>query len=275
MTDKRTTLAAAVAAIPDGAILALGGNTLHRGPFAAVHEIVRQRKRGLELVKTAGAYDVDLLCGTGCAAAVSAGFVGFETVFGLAPSYRRAVEQGSVVAKEHACYSVIAGLRAAIQGVPFMPIAGMTGSDVPAARGFQAVADPYSGASVVVIPSLMPDVAIVHVQEADQAGNARIYGTLFEDLLMIRAARHVILTAERLVDGIEFERMPESVAISGFMVDAVVEAPGGAWPGGCAGCYDYDEPYLAAYVAASKDEASLRRFVADRILADEPALTAR
>jgi glutaconate CoA-transferase subunit A len=273
MTDKRTTMAAAVAAIPDGAILALGGNTLHRGPFAAVHEIVRQGKRGLELVKTAGAYDVDLLCGTGCAAAVSAGFVGFETVFGLAPSYRRAVEQGRVIAKEHACYSVIAGLRAAIQGVPFMPIAGMTGSDVPAARGFQTVADPYSGASVVVIPSLMPDVAIVHVQEADQAGNARIYGTLFEDLLMVRAARHVILTAERLVDGEEFERMPESVAISGFMVDAVVEAPGGAWPGGCAGCYDYDEPYLAAYVAASKDEASLRRFVADRILADEPALT--
>jgi acyl CoA:acetate/3-ketoacid CoA transferase len=154
-----------------------------------------------------------------------------------------------------------------------MPIAGMTGSDVPAVRGFQSVADPYSDASVVVIPSLMPDVAIVHVQEADQAGNARIYGTLFEDLLMVRAGRHVILTTERLVDGEEFERQPESVAISGFMVDAVVEAPGGAWPGSCAGCYDYDESYLAAYVAASRDDDALRRFVADRILAAEPALT--
>jgi glutaconate CoA-transferase subunit A len=272
MIDKRTTLPAAIAAIADGSIVALGGNTLHRGPFAAVHEIVRQGKRGLELVKTAGAYDVDLLCGTGCASAVSAGFVGFETVFGLAPSYRRAVEQGHVIAKEHACYSVIAGLRAAIQGVPFMPIAGLTGSDVPAARGFQTVADPYSGASVVVIPSLMPDVAIIHVQEADQVGNARIFGTRFEDVLMVQAARRVIVTAERLVDGEEFERAPESVAISGFMVDAVVEALGGAWPGGCAGCYDYDADYLAAYVAASKDEASLRQFVAERILTIEPAL---
>src|SRR5690349_18845548 len=122
MTDKRTSLADAIAAIPDGAVVALGGITLHRGPSAAVHEIVRQGKRGLEIVKTAGAYDVDLLCGAGCARAVSAGFIGFETPFGMAPSYRRAVEQGRVEANEHSCYSVIAGMRAAIQGVPFMPI---------------------------------------------------------------------------------------------------------------------------------------------------------
>lgn len=275
MHEKITTLATAIAAIPDGAIVALGGNTLHRGPFAAVHEMVRQEKRGLELVKTAGAYDVDLLCGTGCVGAVSAGFVGFETLYGLAPSYRRTVEAGEVAAKEHACYSVIAGLRAAIQGVPFMPIAGMTGSDLPATRGFATIEDPYTGAEVVVIPELMPDVAIVHVQEADRLGNARIFGTRFEDLLMVQAARHVIVTAERIVDGAAFERTPESVAISGFLVDAVVDAPGGAWPGGCAGCYDHDAEYLAAYIAASQRPDSLRQFVADRILNAEPALAAR
>src|SRR5918993_3876282 len=145
MSDKRVTLAEAIAIVPDGARVALGGNTLHRAPAAAVHELVRQGKRGLEIVKTAGAYDVDLLCGTGCAVAVSVGFVGFETVFGMAPSYRRAVERGDVEAKEHACYTVIAGLRAAIQGVPFMPVAGMFGSDVLSARGFRTVNDPYTG----------------------------------------------------------------------------------------------------------------------------------
>src|SRR5688572_21504490 len=133
MSDKRATLEEVIASVPDGARLALGGNTLHRGPCAAVHEIVRQQKRGLEVVKTAGAYDVDLLAATGCATSASVGFVGFETVFGMAPGYRRAVERGDLEVKEHACYSVIAGLRAAIQGVPFMPIAGMHGSDVPAA----------------------------------------------------------------------------------------------------------------------------------------------
>ena len=190
-----------------------------------MHELVRQDKRGLEIVKTAGAYDVDLLCGTGCAAAVAAGFVGFETAFGMAPSYRRSVEQGRVEAKEHACYTVIAGMRAAIQGVPFMPVAGMTGSDVLAARGFRTIADPYGGAEVVAVPALTPDVAIIHVHEADAAGNARIVGTRFEDVLMAQAARRVILTAERLVDGETFEAAPETVAIPGFLVDAVVEVP--------------------------------------------------
>ena len=275
MNDKRVSLTTAIAGIPDGATIALGGNTLHRGPFGAVHELVRQGKRELELVKTAGAYDIDLLCGAGCVSGVAAGYIGFETVFGLAPSYRRAVETGAVVAREHACYSVIAGLRAAIQGVPFMPIAGMTGSDLPVARGFATLPDPYSGREVVVIPALVPDVAIVHVHEADQFGNARIFGTRFEDVLMVQAARRVILTAETVVDGTGFEASPESVAISGFMVDQVVEAPGGAWPGGCVGRYEYDAAYLAHYVAASKDQTTLTRFIAAHILRASSAVAAR
>src|SRR5262249_46062426 len=200
MIDKTISLPEAIAAVADGARVAVGGNTVHRGPCAAVHGIVRQGKRGLELVKTAGAYDVDLLAATGCAASASVGFVGFETVFGMAPGYRRAVERGDLEVKEHACYSVIAGLRAAIQGVPFMPLAGMHGSAVPGVRGFKTVVDPYASQSVVVIPALLPDVAIIHVQEADRVGNARIVGTRFEDVLMAQAAGHLIVTAERIVD---------------------------------------------------------------------------
>ena len=266
MKSKLVTLEAAVSGIADGSRIALGGNTLHRGPFAAVHELVRQRKRELEVVKTAGAYDVDLLCATGCASSVSAGFVGFETVFGLAPSYRRAVEQGTVIAKEHACYTVIAGLRAAIQGVPFMPVAGLQGSDLLAARDFRSVTDPYTGESVVAVPSLRPDVAIIHVQEADELGNARIFGTRFEDVLMAQAARNVIITTERVVDGSGFEESPESVAIPAVYVSAVVEAPRGAWPGSCAGLYDYDADYLRAYLAATKGPESLRVFVEEHVL---------
>jgi glutaconate CoA-transferase subunit A len=272
MQQKITTLSTAIAAIQPGSRVALGGNTLHRGPCAAVHEIVRQGIGDLELIKTAGAYDIDLLAATGLASSVSAGFVGFETVFGMAPSYRRAVALGAVETKEHACYTVIAGLRAAVQGVPFMPIAGMFGSDLLVARDFRTIEDPYTGQSVVAVPALIPDVAIVHVQEADELGNARIIGTRFEDVLMAQAAKRVIITAERVVDGSSFEAAPETVAIPGFMVDAVVEAPNGAWPCSCAGEYDFDAEYLAAYVAASKDAESVRKFVEDRILA--PALSA-
>jgi len=272
MIDKRTTLAEAIATVPDGARVALGGNTLHRGPGAAVHEIVRQGKRRLEIVKTAGAYDVDLLCAAGCVTAVSAGFIGYETPFGMAPAYRQAVESGMVEAREHACATVIAGLRAAIQGVPFMPVAGLHGSDLPAARGFQTIADPYTGVKVYVVPSLVPDVAILHVQEADADGNGRIVGTRFEDVLMAQAARRVILTAERLVDGAAFAEAPETVAIPSFLVDAVVEAPGGAWPFSCTPEYGYDTEYLATWVAAARDPESARRFIADRILAPAAVL---
>ncbi|MGH2615002.1 MAG: CoA transferase subunit A [Thermomicrobiales bacterium] len=272
MTDKRISLTDAIAAIPDGARVALGGNTLHRGPGAAIHEIVRQEKRGLEIVKTAGAYDVDLLCAAGCVAAVSAGFVGYETPFGMAPAYRRAVESGVVEAREHACATVIAGLRAAIQGVPFMPVAGLQGSDLPAARGFQSLRDPYRGAEVIVVPAMPPHAAILHVQEADAAGNGRIIGTRFEDVLMAQAARRVILTTERIVDGSAFTENPETVAIPGFLVDAVIEAPGGAWPFSCTPHYTYDASYLQSWVNAARDAEDARRFIAERILAPTAAV---
>ena len=271
MADKRRSLAEVIATVPDGSRLALGGNTLHRAPAAAVHEIVRQGKRGLELVKTAGAYDVDLLCGVGCATVVSAGFVGYETVFGLAPMYRRAVEAGAVEAREHACYTIIAGLRAASQGVPFMPLNGLQGSDLVALRGFASVRDPYTSQEVVVVPAIVPDVALIHVQEADADGNARIWGSTFEDLLMVRAARRVIVTAERIVDRSALVAEPERTSIPGFLVEAVVEAPRGAWPTSCAGLYEYDASAIEQLLAAAEQPETLRRFVDERILGAVPA----
>ena len=273
MTSKRASLADVVSSIPDGASIALGGNTLHRAPCAVVHEIVRQGKRGLNLVKTAGSYDVDVLAGAGCLSSADVAFVGFENVFGLAPRYRRAVESGALRLREHACYTVISGLRASAQGIPFMPVAGMFGSDVLAASDFRTIADPYTGQTVVAVPALRPDVAVVHVQLADDEGNARILGTRFEDALIAQAARRVIVTAEQIVAGHDLAAQPELTAIPGYLVEAVVEAPRGAWPLSCAGLYDYDHAFLAAYVdAARADDAAYQRFLHDHILA--PALQA-
>jgi len=265
MRNKIVSLEAAMAPISDGATIALGGNTLHRAPCAAIHEIIRQGKRNLAVVKTAGAYDVDVLAGAGCLSTAVVGFVGFENVFGLAPRYRKAVEAGQVQVKEHACYTVIAGLRAAIQGVPFMPVAGMFGSDLLSVQDFRTVRDPYSGQEVVAVKAIRPDVAIIHVQEADAEGNGRIYGTRFEDVLMAEAARRVILTCERLVPSAELAQQPELTAIPGFLVEAVVVAPRGAWPLSCAGEYDYDYDYLKAYVEATREDDTYRRFLDEHI----------
>jgi len=260
---KTATLADAIARIPDGARVALGGNTLHRAPCAAVHELARQRRRGLVLVKTAGSYDVDALCAAGCVAAVEAGYVGYENLLGLAPGYRRAVESGRVEAREHSCYTVIAGFRAAAQGVPFMPLRGLDGSDLVDARRFERVRDPYGGGDVLVVPAIAPDWAILHVHEADAAGDGAIVaGGLFEDVLMASAAKRVILTCERVVDG---ERLAArgGAAIPRYAVDAVVHAPRGAWPLACPAEYDYDLDRLRAFYAVAQkgSEEEAARFL--------------
>ncbi len=265
MRNKLTSLQDAIALVSNDAVVALGGNTLHRAPIAAVHELIRQHKHGLNIVKTAGAYDVDILCGAGVASAVSAGFIGYENVFGMAQLYRSAVEQGRVRANEHACYSVIAGLRAATQGVPFMPVNAFALSDVPLAQGYRKVADPYSDEEVYAMPAIKPDVAIIHVHEADADGNGRIYGSLFEDVLMVTAAKRVILTAEKIVDGATFEAQPELTSISGFMVDHVVHAPRGAHPCSCHGIYDVDLAFLSDFSAHTQSPKQFEEWLSQHV----------
>jgi glutaconate CoA-transferase subunit A len=267
--SKLMGLGEAAALVRDGDTIACGGNTLHRGPFALVRELVRQGRRGLEIVKTAGAYDVDLLAAAGSLRAASCGFVGFENEFGLAPAYRRAVESGATEAREHSCYTVIQGLRAAAFGLPFMPAAGLAGSDLPAVRGFRRVRDPYTGDEVFAIPPIRPAWALIHVPEADAEGNARIYGTEFEDVLMSRAAAGVIVSAERIVPTEELTRQPELTKIPAYLVTAVVHAPRGAWPGSCYPDYDYDPAGVREYLEVAKTPDALHDYLrrCDRSLA--------
>jgi glutaconate CoA-transferase, subunit A len=260
--SKLVSLADAAALVRDGDTIACGGNLLHRGPFALVRELARQQRHGLEIVKTAGAYDVDLLAAAGCLRAASCGFVGFENEFGMAPSYRRAVESGVAEAREHACYTVIQGLRASAFGLPFMPAAGFDGSDLPEARGFRWVQDPYGGGQVLVVPPIRPTWAFIHVPEADAEGNARILGSEFEDVLMSRAAAGVIISAERIVPTEHLVEQPELTRIPGFLVSAVVHAPRGAWPGSCYPLYDYDPIAVREYLALAGDAAALNAYLA-------------
>lgn len=266
MEDKIRTLCEAVGLIPDGATVALGGNTFHRSPSAAVHEMVRQGKQGLRVVKTAGAYDVDLLAGAGCIDRAAVGYVGFEALFGVAPNYREAVEEGRLLVEEHACYTVATALRASIQGVPFLPVAGIFGSDLVPARGWKTVEDPYTGEEMVAIPRLVPDWAVIHAERADTSGNAYISGSLFEDVLMASAAQKVLITAEEVMSEEDFRRESLQASVPGFLVTAVVHAPRGAWPCSCGELYPLDEDYLAAYVEASKSDITYRDFLRKNII---------
>jgi glutaconate CoA-transferase, subunit A len=144
--------------------------------------------------------------------------------------------------------TLVAGLRAAASGIPFQPVAGIFGSDLAHINDWKTVTDPYSGRDVYVIPALRPEVAIIHVHEADELGNARVHGTPFWDHAATRAAQRVLITAERLVTTDELRRQPELTLVPGFMVEAVAIVPNGAWPGSMHALYDIDYPAVERYM---------------------------
>lgn len=247
--SKELPLSEMVARIPDGASLALGGSFLHRGPFAFVRELIRQGKRDLEIIKQSPGYDIDILCRAGTIRKARAGIVAMEGNFGLAQGYRKAVENRQIELEEHACMSLTAGLRAAAFGVPFQPCGGLHGSDLPALNGWQCLDDPYgSGQKTWVIPAIAPDYAVIHASEVDSSGNVRIYGTYNWDRIMSRAAKSVLIVAERLVPTETFQAQPEMTIIPYFMVEAFSIVPNGAWPGSCWPDYEIDYPAVERYV---------------------------
>ena len=238
-----------VARVPDGCALALGGSFLHRGPFAFVRELIRQNKRDLECIKQSPGYDLDILCRAGVVAKARAGIVAMEGNFGLAPWYRRAVEQRQIVLEEHACMTLTAGLRATAFGVPFQPVGGVHGSDLPQLNGWKSIRDPYgSGTEVWVIPAIRPDIAVIHAHEVNEQGDARVYGTYNWDRILSRAATQVFVVAETIVPTSTFQERPELTLIPGFMVQAVAVVPHGAWPGSCWPNYEIDYPAVETYL---------------------------
>lgn len=268
-SDKQVSLQNLAAKVTDGASLALGGSFLHRGPFALVRELIRQGRTGLEIIKQSPGYDIDILCRAGSVLKVRAGIVAMEGNFGLAPFYRRAIESGAVELEEHACASLTAGLRAAAFGVPFQPCGGLHGSDIPALNGWKCMDDPYGkGEPVWVIPSIQPDFAILHVSEVDRQGNVRVAGTHHWDRIMSRAAKSVLVVAERVVDTSVFTATPEATLVPHFMVEAFAVVPGGAWPGSCWPAYEVDYPAVEAYLPPG--DAVLRAHLEQAPEAKEP-----
>jgi glutaconate CoA-transferase subunit A len=145
--------------------------------------------------------------------------------------------------------TLVAGLRAASYGVPFQPVAGVHGSDLAKLNGWKKVLDPYgSGDEVYVIPAIRPDIAVIHANEIDEHGNARVLGSPFWDHPLTRAARRVFVTAERLVSTEALAAQPELTLVPGFMVEAAAIVPRGAWPGSMHPLYEIDYPAIEAYL---------------------------
>jgi glutaconate CoA-transferase subunit A len=256
--DKRRSLADAVSLVSDFAIVALGGGLSARLPMAMVRELIRQGKRGLHLVGSAHSIDVELLVVAGAVRRCEESYVGFEQDLGLAPAYRRAAEEGSIEVAESCCASILAQLRAAEMGLPFLPVRGVRGSDIARLHPeYAEITCPFTGERLVVVPALRPDVALLHAPAADRYGNLHLEQPYVLDERFASAAATVVATADELVSPDEIAAA--GITIPGHLVAAVAEVPFGAHPSSCYPRYAYDRDHLREYVTAAQagpDEAA-------------------
>ncbi|MDI3417606.1 CoA transferase subunit A [Streptomyces luteolus] len=260
MPNKVMALADAVGTLTDGDHIAFGGGGLVRKPLAAVTEVACSHLSDLGLIAFLGGPDVDILVGLDKVRSVHFGYVGLDDL-GLAPNFRRAREQDGLEAVEATEFMVLAGLDAAIKGVPFLPTRSGLGTDLLSlpTSPFKVFPCPLTGTDLVAVPALRPDVAFLHVNEADPTGNAFIHGDAFADHLLARAARKVFLTAERIVE----RPASKGTFISRLWVTGVCEVPGGTGFTSNFPDRPLDRAAAAEYAANAGDQDWLRNFVKD------------
>jgi glutaconate CoA-transferase subunit A len=266
--DRLTTVAEAVRRIVhDGDYLAIGGFGADRIPTAVVHEIVRQNPQNLRFAGHTATHDFQLLCaGNGLGrgkllACVDVAYVVGLEARGLSPHARRVLESGEVQCTEWSNYTLAVRFKAAAMGVPFLPARSLLGTDTFGHSAACVITCPFTGEKLAAIPALYPDVAAIHVHEADRYGNCRILGTTVADLDLARAAKRLIITCERLVPEEEIRRDPTRTVIPFFCVDAVCEVPYGSYPGNMPYEYFSDEQHLRAWLQAETDEGAYRAWL--------------
>ena len=197
----------------------------HLIPFAAGHEIIRQGLRDLVIARATPDLIYDQLVAAGCARKVIFSYMGNPGV-GSLRIVRGELEAGRLEWEEYSHFSMITRLQAGAAGLPFLPMNPTAAGDLEKANPlYRTIKDPYSDQEVVTVPALNPDVAIVHVQRADQDGNAQIWGIIGEQKEAAFASQRVILTAEEIVNQEVIRSDPNRTIIPGIIVDAVCQVP--------------------------------------------------
>ena len=261
--DKDLPLEKVVAAVPNGATVALGGWGLFNAPMALVRALARAGKKDLTLVAPPASVAPDLLIGAGCASTLYCVYVSFEHL-GRAPHFVRAAESGALRVVEFDLTGLAAGLRAAAAALPWQPIHDL-GSDLPRVnpdwyRRLPGADEPTSP-RLLAVPPLVPDVALLHAQQGDFGGNCQLLGGSFLDPLLAQAARKVYVSVDALVDYDTLRRAPAATKLPEFIVDGVVHLPYGAHPTGSHERYEPDESHLAYYLEAAETKEQFARYL--------------
>jgi glutaconate CoA-transferase subunit A len=248
--------------IPDGASLALAPD--YSGcALAVVRALIRRGARDLRLIGVPQlGFQADLLIGAGCAASVESAAVTLGEQ-GLAPRFTAAVKSGQIKLLDSTCPVLHAGLQAAEKGIPFMPLRGILGSDLVRHRSEWKTAENPFGEDdpILLVPAIMPDVALFHAARADPAGNVWI-GMRRELMLMAHAARTTLVTVEEIVeDDLLADDVTAAGTIPALYVSAIAEAREGAWPVGLRRIYPPDLAHLRTYAEMARSEEGFARYL--------------
>ncbi|UCG23548.1 MAG: CoA transferase subunit A [Chloroflexota bacterium] len=252
MIDRRISLDEAVALVADGDTLGLGGLTIYRRPIAFTRALISRPDppRDLTLLAYTAGLASDMLVGAELVSRVRTCYFGLE-IFGLAPMFGLAVDQGRLRIVEESEASLANGLRASVAGVGFMPSRAWLGTEMFGLRpDVASVQDPYTGQQLTAFPAISCDVAVIHVLRADPSGNSVLGGNPTVDNPLAAVAKTTIITAEEIVEDFVGE-----ININAHDVTAVVHCPRGAWPTSCYPLYPVDGEEILRYISACNDGA--------------------
>jgi glutaconate CoA-transferase subunit A len=253
--------------VHDGDAVAMEGFT-HLIPFAAGHEVLRQGRRDLELIRMTPDLLYDQLVGMGCARKLVFSYAGNPGV-GSLHRLRDAVEHGWPVPlelEEHSHAGMANRYAAGAANLPFGVLRGYAGTDLVHHTNVKTVTCPFTGEELAAVPALRPDVAIVHAQEADRRGNVQLWGIPGVQKEAVLAASRSLVTVERIVD--ELEPRPGGVVIPGWVIDAVAVAPGGAYPSYAHGLTERDNDFYKLWDKVSRDRDEFRAWMDEHVMAE-------
>jgi glutaconate CoA-transferase subunit A len=255
--------------VSDGDSVALEGFT-HLIPTAAAHEIVRQEKNDLTLIRMTPDLIYDQMIGMGCASKLIFSWGGNPGV-GSLHRFRDAVEKGwpqPLELEEHSHAGMANRYMAGASNLPFAVLRGYVGTDLPKVTSTIApITCPFTGEELMAVPALRPDVAVIHAQQADRRGNVAIWGIVGIQKEAVMSARRAIVTVEEIVD--ELEPHPFQVILPSVVVDAISVVPHGAHPSYADGYYDRDNAFYAAWDPVGRDREAFREWMERHVLGTE------
>jgi glutaconate CoA-transferase subunit A len=275
MSEFMSLAAAVEANVRDGDVVAMEGFT-HLIPHAAGHEVIRQRKRRLTVVRMTPDLIYDQLIGMGCVDKVVFSWCGNPGV-GSLHRMRDAIENAwpqPLVYEEHSHAAMANAYEAGAAGLPFAVFRGYVGVDLPKVNpNIRSITCPYTGEKLATVPAIRPDVAIIHALRADRAGNVLLEGIVGVQKQAVLAAKRSIVTVEEIVDDFG-PRNLNAVILPSWTVNAIVCVPGGAHPSYAQGYYKRDNAYYKKWDAISRDRDGFLAWMKTNVLEKGPEVFA-